>query len=112
MTLLPTYQGRPAVIVRSGCTYYIGVHDAQYLKTAKAFKRALAEAHPDRSGQLKGTKFRILTGQRETWLEREIKWYRQFGLEPPDGAKSKRQVLREKLLKAKEERDGTGTTNR
>lgn len=82
--LIPLYPGRPPVIKRGPEWFYVSVRDANFLSKMRAFRRTLAQAHPDRN---KGEtyQFRILCKKRDAFLKTETKWYHDLGLSVPGG---------------------------
>ena len=93
MELQRVRQGRPTQVTDSqGCIIFISTHDDYFLKTQKAYKRKLASLHPDiysrdRRYQVKnvyrGGYFRDCMVAYCSWLDKEVQWYKNFGLELP-----------------------------
>src|SRR5690349_14786166 len=103
-------RGRPTVIEQDNCKVYISVHDEWFLRRLKELRQLILDCHPDRRRftgvvlvgggiNLGGTFHRstkkilaphstnpFLTAQSklESFLKKEIKWYAQFGLTPPE----------------------------
>lgn len=104
---------RPAVIEKDNGLVYISVHDEYYRTNLREWKNKLKLVHPDLTGetairktlvQRKNTQPYILRTKRgtsnsshrryktivywlrkfEAWKEREVKWYEQYGLTPPE----------------------------
>lgn len=96
MSLIPIRADRPAVIEKDGWTHYISVHDAQYMEAKRAWKRTLAQHHPDGGGT--DYAFRTRYERYTAWREKEAAYYAQFNLLPPDGYVGLNVQLEEKLI--------------
>lgn len=81
MSLIPVRGDRPAVVPWQGGRVFVSVHDAEHLRQRAAWKKALAEAHPDAGGT--SLRFDRVRRQRERWEAAEREWYAQYGLVPP-----------------------------
>lgn len=79
--LTPAFADRPTVIDYGGGRVFVGVHDAAYLRGLRAWKRKLAEAHPDGGGS--AGQFRKVKAAEERWRADELAWYEAHGLLPP-----------------------------
>ncbi len=85
--------GRPTHVTDSNnCIIYISTHDQYFLQTRAAYKRKIASLHPDiysrgrtvQSGAAyRGGYFRECMEAYCRWLDKEIQWYKNFGLELP-----------------------------
>lgn len=85
--LIRVLPGRPATVFSHGTTVYLSIHDAYHLSERKAWKRRLAERHPDSGGAVDRQRFRKKHGAYRAWLQRELSWYHGLGLEPPTAIK-------------------------
>lgn len=81
MSLIPVRGDRPAIVPWQGGRVFVSVHDAEHLRQRAAWKKALAEAHPDAGGTT--LRFDRVRRQRERWEAAEREWYAQYGLVPP-----------------------------
>lgn len=79
-TPLPLISGRPAVVVRDGCRIFVNIHDAEYLRQRREWRRKL-RAHPDTGGT--SSTFRDVFKAYRAWEASETRWYAAIGLEPP-----------------------------
>lgn len=79
--LIPTLPGRPAVLKKDGCTYFISVHDAEFLRVRAEWKRKLKELHPD-TASMHGNFIAAVNGYR-MWQQKEAVWYAEVGIDPP-----------------------------
>jgi transposase-like protein len=79
--LIPTREGRPAVVTVGGTVVHVSVHDAYHLRMRQEAKQRLAAAHPDAGGTARA--FRRASEAHDRWLAREKAWYASVGIEPP-----------------------------
>lgn len=79
--LVPVLPGRPPIVKHAGQYVYVSVHDHAYLQRRAALLARLADAHPDASGA--AAVFRSRRRAYERWLQEEVRWYAELGLEPP-----------------------------
>lgn len=90
--LVPVIDGRPVVIKQDGWTVFVAIHDQEYLRVKREWKRKLFELHPDRSGIKPGDKrweivnrqFRSVLVKYGQWRRDERVWYWRIKLMPPD----------------------------
>lgn len=75
---------RPFYVTIDGGRLYVSAHDTYHLEQARAFKRQIRLAHPDRNHQRwAGARTRNLLKARARWEAEEARWYARLGLEPP-----------------------------
>lgn len=95
----PPLPGRPFFLKCEGGKIYISVHDRFYLEKQREFKRRIRARHPDTNKRISAARHtRDLLKLRERFRKKEIKWYAQFGLEPPEKGNRCNQKPTEKAL--------------
>lgn len=82
--LVPSRQGRPAIVQRDGWTEYVAIHDDAFQAERRAWRQRLAAAHPDAGGSAEA--FRQVYRRYQQWVEREEAYYRRLGLPLPGQA--------------------------
>lgn len=88
--IVPRIGDRPAGVTVDGWFIHLPIHDDYYLTERDRWKKKLAAAHPD-SPTGSDHKYRLVRERYDAWQNREKKWYRAKGLEPPEhGARRSR----------------------
>lgn len=93
LELVPTFGTRPPVVRVGGGVVHVSVHDAEFLRQWREWRRRLAAAHPDKGGT--EYRFRTALGKYRKWEFAEAKWYAQIGIDPPKQLHTLKQNLAE-----------------
>jgi hypothetical protein len=94
--LVRVFAGRPSILKKGPVTVFISVHDQAFFDARKTWKARLRDAHPDRGGRQ--ASFRKLFKSYSTWLQEELKWYANYGIEPPLPIKEEIEIEPEPIL--------------
>jgi len=95
--------GRPAILAHNGGIIYISVHDAEFLRRKREWRKKFFDSHVDHGGS--DPKMRKVLKDYRCWLTQEKEWYAQYRdehgkpLETPDVAmKAHARAVREVVL--------------
>jgi hypothetical protein len=90
--LIPQFGERPSVLKVDGWTCYVSIHDQEYLRMKKEWRKRIIAAHPDKhcaSSKDRGWKqatarFLSQQAQYRRWMRSERCWYWKLKMMPPD----------------------------